>query len=77
MSHLEIIRAWKDEAYRLSLSEKQQAMLPAHPAGLIELTDADLAMIAGGMNMQAPTIDIPSATTELAGVCGENAHRDW
>jgi mersacidin/lichenicidin family type 2 lantibiotic len=43
MSTLDIIRAWKDEEYRLSLDE-----MPAHPAGLIELTDADLELVAGG-----------------------------
>ena len=43
MSTLDIIRAWKDEEYRLSLDE-----MPAHPAGLIELTDADLDLVAGG-----------------------------
>ena len=48
MSILEIIRAWKDEEFRLSLSEEQQALLPDHPAGWIELTDAELETIAGG-----------------------------
>jgi mersacidin/lichenicidin family type 2 lantibiotic len=43
MSTLGIIRAWKDEEYRLSLDE-----MPAHPAGLVELTDADLEQVAGG-----------------------------
>ena len=37
MSDLEIVRAWKDEEYRLSLSDDQRAMLPPHPAGLIEV----------------------------------------
>ena len=44
MSTLDIIRAWKDEEYRLSLGEAA----PAHPAGLVELTDADLELVAGG-----------------------------
>ena len=48
MSHLNIIRAWKDEEYRLSLSEAERASLPEHPAGLIELTGADLDSVAGG-----------------------------
>ena len=42
MSHIDIIRAWKDEEYRLSLSDAERATLPDHPAGLIELSDADL-----------------------------------
>jgi mersacidin/lichenicidin family type 2 lantibiotic len=51
MSHLntmDIIRAWKDPEYRLSLSEAERALLPAHPAGLIELTDLELGAVIGG-----------------------------
>ncbi|HEY0606441.1 MAG TPA: mersacidin/lichenicidin family type 2 lantibiotic [Herpetosiphonaceae bacterium] len=40
MSNVEIIRAWKDEEFRSSLSAAQLAMLPAHPAGMIEVSDA-------------------------------------
>jgi mersacidin/lichenicidin family type 2 lantibiotic len=38
----EIIRAWTDEEYRLSLSEEERALLPDNPAGLPELSDPDL-----------------------------------
>jgi mersacidin/lichenicidin family type 2 lantibiotic len=48
MSTLDIIRAWKDEEYRLSLSEAERALLPANPAGAIQLEDADLDAVAGG-----------------------------
>jgi len=48
MSYMEIIRAWKDEEYRLSLSEEQRAQLPENPAGLIELTDVELEAAVGG-----------------------------
>jgi mersacidin/lichenicidin family type 2 lantibiotic len=37
-----IIRAWKDEDYRLSLSVDEQRALPANPAGLVELSEEDL-----------------------------------
>ena len=47
MSCLDIIRAWKDEEYRLSLSEEQRAVLPEHPAGLMELADAELIEVVG------------------------------
>jgi mersacidin/lichenicidin family type 2 lantibiotic len=57
MSYLEIVRAWKDEEFRLSLSEEQQAQLPEHPAGLIELTDAELDTIAGGAVTHWPDIN--------------------
>lgn len=48
MLTLDIIRAWKDEDYRLSLTEEQRALLPALPVGLIELSDEDLGAAAGG-----------------------------
>jgi mersacidin/lichenicidin family type 2 lantibiotic len=44
MSRQEIIRAWKDEDYRNSLSEAQRAQLPEHPAGLIELSGDELLL---------------------------------
>jgi mersacidin/lichenicidin family type 2 lantibiotic len=54
MSRLDIIRAWKDEAYRLSLSETERAQLPEHPAGLIELLDEEMGAVAGGLCTFAP-----------------------
>jgi mersacidin/lichenicidin family type 2 lantibiotic len=42
-----IVRAWKDEAYLQSLSADQRAMLPANPAGEMELTDAELVTAFG------------------------------
>ncbi len=44
---LDIIRAWKDETYRGSLSQEQQAQLPANPAGELELSDAELQSVHG------------------------------
>ena len=49
MSNLNVVRAWKDPAYRNSLSEAERAALPANPAGSIELSDADLGRVAGGL----------------------------
>ncbi|MBV8228592.1 MAG: mersacidin/lichenicidin family type 2 lantibiotic [Planctomycetaceae bacterium] len=48
MSRLNIIRAWKDEEYRLSLSEAERALLPDHPAGLIEVAEEELDQVSGG-----------------------------
>lgn len=42
------IRAWKDEGFRLTLSDTDRALLPESPAGSIELADADLGETAGG-----------------------------
>ena len=42
-----IVRAWKDETYRQSLSTQEQATLPVNPAGEVELTDTALEAIHG------------------------------
>jgi len=39
MSHLNIVRAWKDPDYRRSLTAEQRAQVPAHPAGAIEFQE--------------------------------------
>ena len=48
MSNRNVIRAWKDPAYRNSLSEAERSAMPANPAGAIEISDADLGKVAGG-----------------------------
>ena len=48
MSKLDIIRAWKDEEYRESLSAADKSRVPQNPAGIIELTDPDMAEVGGG-----------------------------
>ncbi|HKS26454.1 MAG TPA: mersacidin/lichenicidin family type 2 lantibiotic [Pyrinomonadaceae bacterium] len=48
MRKINIVRAWKDEDYRQSLSEAERAMVPQNPAGMIELDDRDLGAVAGG-----------------------------
>lgn len=42
MKNIDVILAWKDEAYRASLSEEERALLPANPAGSVEINDAYL-----------------------------------
>lgn len=44
----DVVRAWKDETYRQSLCAEELNMLPAHPAGELELTDAELESVSGG-----------------------------
>ncbi len=48
MSRIDIIRVWKDEKYRASLSPDQLAALPANPAGPMEIRDEELEMAGGG-----------------------------
>ncbi len=47
MSGQDIVRAWKDPAYRASLSAEEAAGLPTHPAGAVELTDDELRNASG------------------------------
>ena len=47
---IDIVRAWKDEAYRSSLSDEERCALPENPVGEIELTDADLETVYGGQS---------------------------
>ena len=42
MNKNDVIRAWKDPAYRASLSEEEQAALPLNPAGIADLSDDQL-----------------------------------
>ncbi len=58
MHTLDIIRAWKDQAYRNSLSAAELAQLPANPIGMIELSDAELDGAAGGI-----------ITLTISGIC--------
>lgn len=60
MSTFDIVRAWKDTAYRKNLSIEAQELLTSHPAGTIELSEMELSM-AGGMIL---------ATNSLPTVCG-------
>ncbi|TYB39767.1 mersacidin/lichenicidin family type 2 lantibiotic [Micromonospora sp. AP08] len=48
MNTPDVIRAWTDPAYRATLSAAELAEVPDHPSGVIELSDADLASVAGG-----------------------------
>ncbi len=51
MSNIDVIRAWKDEEYRNSLTSDQLAALPENPAGLVELEDSDLLNVDGGTSV--------------------------
>jgi mersacidin/lichenicidin family type 2 lantibiotic len=49
--NFDIVRAWKDEAYRSSLSAQERAMLPENPAGVLELNEAELQAVYGAANI--------------------------
>jgi mersacidin/lichenicidin family type 2 lantibiotic len=68
-SKVDVTRAWKDAAYRNSLTAAQRAALPAHPAGSIELTPDDLRDIEGGR--KRVTTYMPCYTIRTAALgCG-------
>lgn len=48
MSPVDIVRAWTDREYRAGLTRDQMARVPDHPAGVVELDDADLTSVSGG-----------------------------
>ena len=50
MTDKDIARAWKDDEYRQKLAAQGKAV-PENPAGSEELSDEDLAHVAGGLPM--------------------------
>jgi len=74
-----IVRAWKDETYRQSLSTEEQAMLPANPAGEIELTDAQLAAVYGASDRSESREgnDIDEGVDQKAAATYGNKIGDW
>lgn len=65
MGKVDIVRAWKDEEYRNSLSAAERTLLAEHPAGLIELDDEQMrSVLGGGGGGYQPT---PTATTKYCG----------
>ncbi|AKJ01694.1 mersacidin/lichenicidin family type 2 lantibiotic [Archangium gephyra] len=63
MSNIDVVRAWKDEQYRMSLTTEERAQLPQNPAGMVELTDSDLEGVAGGY---AEAVDIDVSVTKTS-----------
>ena len=45
---IDVVRAWRDEEYRNSLTEDQRASLPENPAGFSTVDDAALRSLTGG-----------------------------
>lgn len=55
MSNIDIIRAWKDEDYRNSLSAEQRSQLPENPAGMLEMEDQEMQSLVGGKRLSTGT----------------------
>ena len=54
MPRTDLIRAWKDADFRAALTEGERALLPANPAGAIDLSSAELEGIDGGRPRGVP-----------------------
>lgn len=64
MKKKQIIEAWRNEEYYLSLSEEERAGLPSHPAGLTGIEDEILRSVTGGCGCV-------SCTSGYCTPCGE------
>ncbi len=78
MTSIDIVRAWKDEEYRASLSAAELAALPDNPVGMIELDDAALEAAAGGSSYVptyngCPTNDTWYCCLDTSEYCGPSA----
>ena len=80
MKNDQIIRAWKDDEYRLSLGGDALSLLPKNPAGLMELTDDQLMDVDGGstpicslISAIASVVSAVSVTVDVA----TNAFSCW
>ena len=60
MNRQDIVRAWKDEEYRGSLTDAERAALPENPAGMVELPVAALGQIAGAGPLSAEAVFTPA-----------------
>jgi mersacidin/lichenicidin family type 2 lantibiotic len=45
---IDVVRAWRDEEYRNSLTEEERADLPENPAGVAVVSDSVLRSLSGG-----------------------------
>jgi len=83
---LNAIRAWKDEAYRSSLSEAELSMLPESPVGELELSETELEAVHGAGGAGDPKVELNSngflscvnvlntlAVNVLGGILGGNS----
>jgi mersacidin/lichenicidin family type 2 lantibiotic len=65
MHKIDVVRAWRDEEYRNSLTPEQLASLPASPAGVATVDDSALRSVAGGVRSSIPN----SQCTTFVGSC--------
>ncbi len=69
MKKTQIIAAWRDEDYYLSLSMEDRAALPAHPAGITGIGDEALRSITGGCSSSSTHLGGCGASTGICTPC--------
>lgn len=57
---IDVIRAWRDEEYRDSLTEAERASLPENPAGVATVDDTALRSVSGGLTARCGTTFVDS-----------------
>lgn len=60
MSIDKVIRSWNDADYRATLSAEELASLEPNPAGVVELSDAELDIVRGGLDPNTTLTSITS-----------------
>ncbi|HEV7786740.1 MAG TPA: mersacidin/lichenicidin family type 2 lantibiotic [Thermoanaerobaculia bacterium] len=58
--NIDVVRAWRDEEYRNSLSEQERAGLPENPAGFATVDDSALRSAQGASSFGCPTTFVAS-----------------
>lgn len=70
MDVMKIVRAWKDAAYRESLSAEEQALLPENPAEAIDLDDTELDTAAGASwSAISVTLSLATFLSQCPSIC--------
>ena len=52
MKKIDVIRAWRDEEYRDSLTEQELSSLPENPAGMATVDDSALRSVNGAATVR-------------------------
>lgn len=72
-----IIRAWKDECYRNSLSHEERDKLPKNPAGMIDLNERELDIVLKGGFGKGNHAQGDSGSCGILGVSTALSCIDW
>ena len=60
MKKIDVIRAWRDEEYRDSLTEQERSSLPENPAGMATVDDSALRSVSGAVTLDRCTTFVSS-----------------